>query len=147
MSITINFYDSGGVFSIANDRLKFAVIAARYQGKWIFCRHKQRDTYEIPGGHREPGEDINDTARRELQEETGAISFDLAPVCIYSVTLNEVTTYGKLFFADVSVLGELPQEMEIKEIILADNLPERLTYPAIQPHLFKRVREWLIRAS
>ena len=64
MSITINFYDSGGVFSIANDRLKFAVIAARYQGKWIFCRHKQRDTYEIPGGHREPGEDINDTARR-----------------------------------------------------------------------------------
>lgn len=35
--------------------LKFAVIIARYKDKWIFCKHKQRNTYEIPGGHREAG--------------------------------------------------------------------------------------------
>lgn len=143
MSIIINFYnkEDEDTINIVNDQLKFAVIAARYCGKWIFCRHKLRDTYEIPGGHREPGEDIKNTARRELQEETGATDFDLSPVCVYSVTQDGVTTYGQLFFAEVYALGELPQEMEIKEIILADNLPEKLTYPAIQPHLFERVTE------
>jgi len=145
MSIIINFYNADDAINIINDQLKFAVIAARHQGKWIFCRHKLRDTYEIPGGHREPGEDINDAARRELQEETGAVDFALSQVCVYSVTLNEVVTYGKLFFAEVYALGELPKETEIKEIILADTLPEKLTYPAIQPHLFEKVREGLVR--
>lgn len=42
--------------------LKFAVIIARYKDKWIFCKHKQRNTYEIPGGHREAGEEIIETA-------------------------------------------------------------------------------------
>lgn len=38
------------------------------------------------GGHREDGEDILETAKRELYEETGAITFDITPICIYSVT-------------------------------------------------------------
>ena len=52
--------------------LKFAVILAESEGKWVLCKHKERDTYEFPGGHRESGESIDDTARRELQDETGA---------------------------------------------------------------------------
>ncbi|MFR7445451.1 MAG: NUDIX domain-containing protein [Sellimonas intestinalis] len=43
------------------------------------------ETYEVPGGHREAGETIDETARRELYEETGATDFDLFPVCVYSV--------------------------------------------------------------
>ena len=68
----------------ADKPLKYAVICARYNGKWVFCKHKERDTYEIPGGHREDGEDIEATAKRELWEETGAKDFDIYPVCIYS---------------------------------------------------------------
>ena len=30
---------------------------------------------EFPGGHREKGETIDDTAKRELYEESGAIEF------------------------------------------------------------------------
>ena len=49
-------------------QLKFAVIIAKAHGKWVFCRHRQRDTYELPGGHREAKESILDAATRELQE-------------------------------------------------------------------------------
>ena len=66
----VNFYDS-----INDSMLKFAVIIARHNGKWVFCKHKERNTWEVPGGHREDGEDILETAKRELYEETGAIAF------------------------------------------------------------------------
>ena len=51
----VNFYDS-----INDSMLKFAVIIARHNGKWVFCKHKERNTWEAPGGHREDGEDILD---------------------------------------------------------------------------------------
>ena len=57
----VNFYEQ-----VDDELLRFAVIIARHNGKWVFCKHRERDTYELPGGHREPGEQILDTARREL---------------------------------------------------------------------------------
>ena len=72
--IKVNFYES-----VSDGRLKYAVIAARYNGKWVWCRHRERATFEIPGGHREAGENISDTARRELYEETGAVRYDIFP--------------------------------------------------------------------
>lgn len=114
-----------------------ALICARYNGKWVFCKHKERDTYEIPGGHREDSEDIETTAKRELWEETGAKNFDIYPVCIYSFT-----DYGMLYFAEIRSFGELPP-LEIEKIKLFDDMPENLTYPAIQPYLFERVQEFL----
>ena len=136
----ITFHNSA---EIADGQLKFAVIAAKYRGQWIICRHKERTTWEIPGGHREPGETISETARRELQEETGAAEFGLKPVCVYGVDRNGAVSYGMLFFAEVQVLGVLPPEMEIGEIRLCSLLPKELTYPEIQPHLFHYIQGWL----
>ena len=39
----------------ADELMKFAVIMTRHNNQWLYCRHKERDTYEIPGGHREKG--------------------------------------------------------------------------------------------
>ena len=131
----VNFYES-----VADELLKFAVIISKHNGKWVFCKHKERDTYEVPGGHREEGESILDTAKRELNEETGARDFTVEPVCVYSVTgknrVNETgeETYGMLYFADIfSFDSALNSEMEL--VKLFDTLPTEWTYPLIQPLL------------
>lgn len=120
---------------VADELLAFAVIMARMDGRWIFCRHKKRTTWEIPGGHRELGETIADTARRELWEETGADKAELHPLCVYGVDRDGGISYGMLFFAQVLSIGEIPPGSEIGEIRLFDSLPEDLTYPEIQPAL------------
>ena len=42
----VKFYDKADT-----DVLRFAVIISKYNNKWVFCKHRERDTYEIPGGH------------------------------------------------------------------------------------------------
>ena len=135
----VKFYDT-----VNDELLKFAVIISQSNGKWVFCKHKERDTYEVPGGHREAGEDIFETAKRELQEETGAIRFEIKPICVYSVTgKNRVNdtgeeTFGLLCFAEITEFAkELHSEME--KVVLMDELPENWTYPLIQPKL---IEEW-----
>lgn len=137
-------------YNEANDALlKFAVIIAKYNGSWVFCKHKERDTYEIPGGHREEGETIAEAAKRKLYEETGAVDFSLEPICIYSVTgknrVNETgdKTFGKLFFAEI-ITFEHQLHSEIEKIEFFENLPEKWTYPEIQPLL---INEFLRRKN
>lgn len=125
-----------------DELLRFAVIVSRSKKQWVFCKHKQRDTYECPGGHREVNETIEDTARRELYEETGAVQFKLLPVCTYSVIYEEEETYGMLYFADIEEFGELPP-LEIERVELFDQLPTHWTYPLIQPVLLDKVREFI----
>lgn len=123
---------------VPDSLLAFAVIAATYEGQWVFCRHRQRETWEIPGGHREQGETIQEAARRELYEETGATDAQLTPVCVYGVK-QETESYGMLFYAEIKVLGELP-DLEIGRIACFADMPQALTYPLIQPKLMAQVK-------
>ena len=132
------FYDS-----VDDDALKFAVIASRYDGKWVFCRKKGRNTYEIPGGHRESGENIEATARRELYEETGAARFRLTPVCVYGVREESgEEEFGMLYFAEIQEFFALP-DFEMERIDFFDSAPDDLSYPAIQAALLQRGQESL----
>ena len=143
-NMKVNFYNK-----VDNELLKFAVIISKHNGKWVFCKHKERDTYEIPGGHREPNENILETAKRELAEETGALQFDITPVCVYSATgknrVNETgeETYGMIFFADIKTFEDVLHS-EMESVLLFDTLPTEWTYPLIQPLL---IEEYLRRQN
>jgi len=125
---------------VNDDLLKFSVIVARSYGKWVFCKHRERDTYECPGGHREAGESILETAKRELYEETGAVDYELTQIGVYSVFDGSQTTFGMLYAAEILSFDKLPT-FEIERVDLLDTLPEHWTYPSIQPKLIKRVQQ------
>lgn len=128
--MTVRFYEE-----IEDSLLKFAVIIAKKDGKFIFCKHKERETYEIPGGHRETGESVFEAAKRELYEETGAVGYEIRPICVYSVLKDGCDeSFGMLYFAEVKEL-EAELHSEIEKIVLMDALPESWTYPDIQPKL------------
>ena len=113
-------------------------------GIYRWSSEARRECYalEVPGGHREPGEEILAAAKRELYEETGAVDFTIEPVCAYSVTapwnFGGQETFGMLFYADVRTF-EKELHSEIERIVVQDELPDAWTYPDIQPYLIREV--------
>ncbi|MBN2861571.1 MAG: NUDIX domain-containing protein [Bacteroidales bacterium] len=136
----VKFYDPD---DIGAGKLIYTIIPAVYEGRWIFVRHRDRDTWEIAGGHIEKGESPDEAAERELAEETGAQEFRLHSISTYSVTKDGSTEYGRLYLAEVTGLGPIKDVTEIAEIRLTDHLPGNLTYPDIQPVLFRRAVDYL----
>lgn len=131
----VRFYEN------AEDSLiKFSVIVSRYGDNWVFCKHRDRDTYEVPGGHREFGETPLETAERELKEETGALDYKITPVCVYSVCddLTEKESFGMLYYAEIESF-EKELHSEIESVHFFEYVPEKQTYPLIQPMLIDEV--------
>lgn len=138
----VKFYDF-----IEDSLIKFVVIVSRYKGKWVLCKHKKRNTYEVPGGRREKGETVRQAAKRELYEETGAIDYILKPAAVYSVTgstrVNESgeESFGMLYYAEIQRF-EPELHYEIEKIVFMEELPESMevwTYPLIQLTLIEKV--------
>lgn len=127
--LTLKFYNSA-----TDSFLLYAVIIARYKDQWVFCKHKKRTTLEIPGGRREKGETIEQTARRELYEETGASTYTLKQLTPYSVIEKGVESFGMIYYADIYEFDSLP-ESEMEKILLLKDLPpiDQWTYPSLQP--------------
>lgn len=115
-----------------------ADIMATYNGKWIFCMHKERTTWENPSGHIESGETPLQAAKRELYEETGAVDFDIEPLCDYYINGEQngwkFKGNGQVYFAIVHDLDELPDYSEMRRIGFFDSLPDELTYPILRDY-------------
>jgi 8-oxo-dGTP diphosphatase len=123
---------------IRSDKLQIAIIFTVYNGQMVFVKNKGREGWEMPGGHREKGEDINVTASRELCEETGASKFIIKPLCDYSVSACDHTGYGRLFYADIFEREKI-NDAEVEEVKLLTEVPTNLMYPEVQRALLEKV--------
>ncbi|MEZ5010577.1 MAG: NUDIX domain-containing protein [Bacteroidales bacterium] len=85
--------------------LTYVIIGAVYLNRWIFVFHNSRQNYGLPAGHIVPGEEPMEAARRELAEETGALSYTIMAVATYSVDTGERKGFGRLFFAEIEKKG------------------------------------------
>ncbi len=132
MSLDTRVLPSG---SVDDAELTYVVMGARYLGKWIFVRHRERLSWELPAGHIEPGEEPDKAALRELYEEAGVVDSSIKVVSDYSVTLDSKLAFGRLYYAEVKEMEPLPDH-EIAEIIFSSELPSHLTYPEVQTQLF-----------
>ena len=112
----------------------FAVLITKHKGLWVFVRHRERTSWELPAGHVEENETVVQAAKRELFEETGALEYSLDQLVSYQGEYKGKTIFGMLFIAEVCSFGTLPNT-EIAEKRLFTTIPEELTYPHIQPQL------------
>lgn len=119
---------------------KYVVVLSRCEGRILLSRHRARTTWETQGGHVEQGETPLQAARRELWEESGAVDYDIRPLCDYWAGDEMSGANGAVFAAEIRRLGPLPQS-EMAEVRTFDALPENLTYPAIALKLFARLWE------
>ena len=137
--VTTRLIESG---LLEDQKLTYVVMGARYQDKWIFVRHRDRLTWEMPAGHLEADESADRAAVRELFEEAGVIKSSLEVICDYEVTVGTRVEYGRLYSVNVYEL-EPQKEFEIEELLLSSELPQSLTYPDVQTILFQRVASLL----
>jgi len=121
---------------------RYVVILSRYENSWVFCRAKERQSYETAGGHIEEGETPLEAAKRELFEETGATAFDIFPIFDYSIHHMDEWSNGQVFYSEIKEIGDMPP-FEMAEILLSDTLPENMRFPSILPVLFDEIKRAL----
>lgn len=124
-----------------DELLKYASVAARFHGRWVLFKRDEDGLYTMPESRRRDGENIEQTARRGLCEQTGAARFRLQHVSVYAVHGDDGSMkYGMLYFAEIQeffdAAGPAPGR-----IGLFFELPDGLAFPHTQPALLRRARE------
>lgn len=125
-------------------KLKYVVICVYSKNKWLLSRHKKRNSWEIPGGHIEPGESVINAAKRELFEETGLKTKNLYPICDYYAEESQNDyAYGRLFFCSTKKNLSPPKEYEMAETKLFSKIPSNLTHKEIHRLLHSKAVDFI----
>ncbi len=127
--------------SVEDRRITFAVHLAETGGLPVFVRHRDRSTWELPGGRREPGERIEETGSRELREECGAVDPESRPIGLYSVLLAGRRTWGLLLHSRFEQMRGPARHLEIAEARALLRLDLPLSYPEIQGLILLKHRD------
>ncbi|ANU12625.1 RNA deprotection pyrophosphohydrolase [Planococcus halocryophilus] len=98
---------------------KHVLVICCYKGDWVLTRHNKRGL-EFPGGKVEVGERLQDAAKREVYEETGAHVKGLEWLAEY-VVYTEQPFCKTVFVGLVDQIDAIPL-LETKGIILLKEL-------------------------
>ena len=104
------------------------LVICTYEGMWLLTRHRVRGL-EFPGGKVEQGESLEEAARREVFEETGAAVSGLEWLAEYRVAAHEGPFVKTVFLAEAVSVERQPNyhETEGPELIEGSLANKRFT--------------------
>ncbi|MCM3571239.1 RNA deprotection pyrophosphohydrolase [Neobacillus mesonae] len=95
------------------------LVICKYEGSWLLTKHKKRGM-EFPGGKRERGETLEEAARREAYEETGAVFGQLTQIAEYKVFEEKNPFVKAVFWGKVKFLEKSNHYFETNGPVLVD---------------------------
>lgn len=96
------------------------LIICQYKGQWLLTKHKKRGL-EFPGGKVVKGETLEEAARREVYEETGAILDEVNHIGEYEVCDGENCFTKAIFYGKVKELKEKEHFYETDGPVFVDD--------------------------
>lgn len=108
---------NGGTVKLVFERNAFSMkpahvlVICKLGEKWLLTNHKERG-FEFPGGKVEQGETLEEAAKREVLEETGATLNELQYIGEYEVTFNGESFVKAIFYGNI---GEIEDKIEYFE--------------------------------
>jgi 8-oxo-dGTP diphosphatase len=120
------FYDSNGnsielSFSLTSfdEKSEHVLVICQYENAWLLTNHKVRGL-EFPGGKVEQGETLDEAARREVFEETGAMVGELRRIAVYRVNDHNGAFVKTVFWGKVTLLNESNHYYETKGPVVVE---------------------------
>lgn len=114
---------NGGVVKLAFEKNAFSIkpahvlVICKLGEKWLLTNHKKRG-FEFPGGKVEQGETLEEAAKREVLEETGATLDELLYIGEYEVTFDGETFVKAIFYGNISKIEDKTDYLETKGPVL-----------------------------
>ncbi|MDO7485076.1 nucleoside triphosphatase YtkD [Peribacillus frigoritolerans] len=100
-------------------------VLSRYKGRWVLTKHRERGL-EFPGGKREAGESIEETAIREVYEETGGLVGQLQFLGQYKVHDPMKPFVKSIYYAELREVEKKENYLETEGPIFMESLPDVL---------------------
>ncbi|TDL85701.1 nucleoside triphosphatase YtkD [Vibrio vulnificus] len=100
-------------------------VLSRYKGRWVLTKHRERG-FEFPGGKREAGESIEETAIREVYEETGGLVGQLQFLGQYKVHDPVKPFVKSIYYAELREVEKKQNYLETEGPIFMESLPDVL---------------------
>ncbi len=110
-------------------QIKFVNCIAYQENRMLFCKWRDEDIWVLPGGRVESEETTEETAHRELLEETGATMKNMEVLCYIHCFMYNLEYWGIAYLGEIKALGSPTDLNEVSEAKLFSEFPENLCDP------------------
>lgn len=108
--------------NVFEEKAKHVFVICQYQDAWLLTKHKIRGL-EFPGGKTEEGETLEDAARREVFEETGATINEIKQIAQYRVHGENGSFVKAVFWGKIKNINDTNNYYETEgPVMIQDDL-------------------------